>query len=46
MRVLALLMTALLAAGSLAACNTAEGIGKDLESAGQALQEDAEDAKD
>jgi predicted small secreted protein len=36
-------MTALLATGSLTACNTAEGIGKDLESAGQALQEDAKD---
>ena len=30
----------------LAACNTTEGVGKDIESAGEGLQEAAQDAKD
>lgn len=30
----------------LAACNTTEGVGKDIESAGEGLKEAAQDAKD
>lgn len=32
--------------GALAACNTTEGVGKDMESAGEAVSETARDAKD
>lgn len=31
-------MTALLLAGALSACNTVEGVGKDMESAGRGIQ--------
>lgn len=32
--------------GALSACNTTEGLGKDMESAGEAVSETARDAKD
>jgi predicted small secreted protein len=36
----------LFGAGSLAACNTVEGVGEDVTAAGQAVDEAAEDAND
>lgn len=36
----------LLGLGVLAACNTTEGLGKDMESAGDAVSDAARDAKD
>lgn len=36
----------LLGLGALAACNTTEGLGKDMESAGDAVSDAARDAKD
>lgn len=36
----------LLALGLLAACNTTEGLGEDMESAGEAVSDTARDAKD
>ena len=32
--------------GGLAACNTVEGAGKDIEAAGEEIQEEADDASD
>jgi predicted small secreted protein len=37
---------ALIGAGSLAACNTVEGVGEDVQAAGQELEETAEEAHD
>lgn len=37
------LLAALAMAGLLAACNTMAGFGEDVESAGQAIEEEAED---
>ena len=39
-------LAALLGAGSLAACNTVQGVGEDVEAAGQAVDEAAEEAQD
>jgi predicted small secreted protein len=42
-----LLALALLAGGvSLAACNTVEGVGEDVQAAGQSVEEAAEEAQD
>lgn len=37
---------ALLGAGALAACNTVEGVGEDVEQAGQTIDQAAEEAND
>ncbi len=37
---------ALVGAGSLAACNTVEGVGEDVQAAGQQLEETAEETHD
>jgi entericidin B len=37
---------ALMGAGSLAACNTVEGVGEDVQAAGQAVEETAEESHD
>lgn len=39
------LLTMLLAGGILTACNTVEGAGKDIESAGEGIKDTARDAK-
>lgn len=44
-RLLPALLAALLLAGTLAACNTARGVGEDLSAAGGAIKDTAEDAK-
>jgi entericidin B len=43
-RALAILAAALLAA-SVAACNTVEGVGEDMQSGGRAIERSADDAK-
>ena len=45
-RMLLVLMTLLMAAGSLTACNTVSGAGKDIKAGGEAVHDTAEDAKD
>jgi len=40
------LIAALIVLPLLTACNTLEGVGKDVESAGKVLKETAQDAKD
>lgn len=37
---------ALFSASALAACNTIEGVGEDVEAAGSAIEEEAEEAQD
>lgn len=37
------ILAVLVLAGTLAACNTAEGLGEDIEAAGEAIEEEAED---
>ncbi|MBN8605337.1 MAG: entericidin A/B family lipoprotein [Caulobacterales bacterium] len=39
-------LAALIGAGSLAACNTVEGVGEDVQQAGDAIEETAQDAND
>jgi predicted small secreted protein len=39
-------LAALMAAGSLTACNTVEGAGRDIEQAGNQLEETAQEAND
>lgn len=41
-----LIAVALLGASALAACNTVEGVGEDVQAAGQAVEETAEEAND
>jgi entericidin B len=41
-----LIALALLGAASLAACNTVEGVGEDVQAAGQAVEETAEESND
>lgn len=43
---IALLACAILSPVVLAACNTTKGVGKDVEAAGEGIQEVADDAKD
>lgn len=48
-RLFSLMIAGFLTLGSLAACNTVEGFGKDLQAAGSSLQKDAggdEEAED
>ena len=45
-RVIALMLLALMSVGSLTACNTMAGVGKDVESAGDKIEDKAEDCKD
>jgi len=39
-------LAALFAAGSLAACNTVEGAGEDIQAAGQAIEQTAQETND
>ena len=39
-------LAALVGAGSLAACNTVEGVGEDVEQAGETIENTAEDLND
>ena len=39
-------IASLLAGATIAACNTVEGAGRDIESAGDAIEDTAHDAKD
>jgi predicted small secreted protein len=39
-------LAALVGAGSLAACNTVEGVGEDVEQAGETIDDTAEDLND
>jgi predicted small secreted protein len=43
---LAMTLLAMMSLGSLAACHTVEGVGKDMESAGDSLQDTAKDCTD
>ena len=45
-RTIALFLLMLLTAGSLSACNTMAGVGKDVEAAGDTIEDTAEDCKD
>ncbi|RPE79660.1 entericidin A/B family lipoprotein [Vulcaniibacterium tengchongense] len=45
-RLLALMLLALFSTGVLTACNTVAGAGKDVQSAGEKVEETAEDCKD
>jgi predicted small secreted protein len=45
-RLMALLLLALFSAGFLSACNTVAGAGKDVQSAGEKVEDKAEDCKD
>lgn len=45
-RTAGVLLGAFIAAAFLAACNTTAGVGRDMEAAGDALEDAAEDAKD
>lgn len=44
--ILAAALTALAGSMALQACNTTEGVGKDIKSAGKGIEEAASDAKD
>jgi len=45
-RLIALMMLAMFSMGTLTACNTVAGVGKDVESAGDKIENKAEDCKD
>ena len=45
-RMFLVLMTLLMTAGALSACNTISGAGKDIEAGGDAISDTADDAKD
>lgn len=45
-RLMALLLLGLLSMGILSACNTMAGAGKDVQKAGEKVEEKAEDCKD
>ncbi len=45
-RLTALLLLALFSIGSLSACNTMAGAGRDIEKAGDKIEDKAEDCKD
>ena len=45
-RMFALLMLVALSSASLTACNTMSGVGKDLEAAGDKIDDKAQDCKD
>ena len=45
-RLIALMLLAMFSIGTLTACNTAAGVGKDVEAAGDKIEDKAEDCKD
>ncbi|MBU8975736.1 MULTISPECIES: entericidin A/B family lipoprotein [unclassified Lysobacter] len=45
-RLMALLLLALFSTGTLSACNTMAGAGKDVQKAGEKVEDKAEDCKD
>ena len=45
-RLIALMLLAMFSMGTLTACNTMAGVGKDVESAGDKIEDKAEDCKD
>ena len=45
-RTIALMLLIMFTAGTLSACNTMAGVGKDVESAGDKIEDKAEDCKD
>jgi len=45
-RLIALMLLAMFSMGSLTACNTMAGVGKDVEKAGDKIEDKAEDCKD
>lgn len=45
-RLMALLLLALFSMGTLSACNTVAGAGKDVQKAGEKVEDKAEDCKD
>lgn len=45
-RVIALMMVSMFSLGMLTACNTMAGAGKDVQKAGEKVEEKAEDCKD
>ncbi len=45
-RLIALMLLALFSMGTLTACNTMAGAGKDIEKAGDKIEDKAEDCKD
>ena len=45
-RLIALMLLALFSIGSLSACNTVAGVGKDVEKVGDKIENKAEDCKD
>ena len=45
-RLIALMLLAMFSMGTLTACNTVAGVGKDVESAGDKIEDKAEDCKD
>ena len=45
-RLIALMLLAMFSMGTLTACNTVAGVGKDVEAAGDKIEDKAEDCKD
>ena len=45
-RLIALMLLAMFSIGSLTACNTMAGVGRDVEKAGDKIEDKAEDCKD
>ena len=45
-RLIALMLLAMFSMGTLTACNTVAGVGKDVESVGDKIEDKAEDCKD
>ena len=45
-RVIALMLLAMFSMGTLTACNTVAGVGKDVEKVGDKIEDKAEDCKD
>jgi entericidin A len=45
-RLITLMLLALFSMGTLTACNTMAGVGRDVESAGDKIEDKAEDCKD
>lgn len=45
-RLTAMLLLAMFSMGTLGACNTMEGLGEDIEEAGDSIEDNAEDCED
>ena len=45
-KLMAMMLLSMMSLGSLAACHTVEGVGKDVESAGDSIQDTAKDCTD